>query len=155
MPLVLNPGSTITVKGPGGKDVGAISTSVTMPSAVTWTNRDQINTVDRSSALTLTWTGGNSSQMLIIAGGAADPSAQNAGGFYCLAPATAGTFTVPVSNLANIPQTRPLTGGPTDTFGVIALISVPQGNPPQFNASGLTSGFVIPGTATLKTVQVK
>jgi len=49
MPLFLDPGSTITVSGTGGADVGAMSVNVTMPSGLVWTNRDQIGTVDRSA----------------------------------------------------------------------------------------------------------
>ncbi len=155
MPLLLDSGASIGISGSGGKDVGLVSVNVTMPIGITWTNRDQINTVDRASPLTVTWSGGDASQMLMIAGGAADAKTKGAGGFYCLAPSTAGTFTIPVSILADVPPTRPLTGGPDDSFGGIALVSVPQGNPPKFSATGLDNGFIIFGSATLRTVQFK
>jgi uncharacterized protein (TIGR03437 family) len=155
MPLFLDPGSSITITGAGGKDVGAISAKVTIPNAVTWTNRDQIDPVDRTKPLTINWTGGDSSQMLLIAGGVEDGQTNSSGGFYCLASSTAGTFTIPVSILSDVPATRPLTGSSTDTFGAIALFSVPQGNPPAFQASGLDLGFVIPSNATLKALQFK
>jgi hypothetical protein len=154
-PLLLDPGASLTVKGSGGKDVGQLSATVTMPNVVTWTNRDQINTVDRASPLTITWTGGDPSQMMIIAGGSQDAKTKQSGGFFCLVPSTAGKFTIPASMLADMVPTRPLTGGPDNTIGGISLISIPQGNPPKFSASGLDSGFVIAGSATLKTVQVK
>ena len=61
----------------------------------------------------------------------------------------------PASILADVPATRAMTGGPDDTLGGIALVSVPQGSPPKFSASGLDSGYIIFGTATLRTVQFK
>ncbi len=57
----LSPGS-YTIIGSGGADVGPFSASVTVPGSnpITWTNRDQLTTVDRTKPLTFTWTGTSS-----------------------------------------------------------------------------------------------
>ena len=154
-PLFLDPKSSITISSSGGKDVGPISGSITLPSAITWTNRDQIITVNRSTPLTITWTGGDPGQMMVVAGGAADSKTKTSGGFFCLVPVGPGTFTVPVSILADLPTTRPLTGGSDDSFGGIGLLSVPQGLPPTFNATGLDTRIIMTGSASIKTVQIQ
>ncbi len=154
-PLVLNPGTSLTLSSPGGKDVGPISGSFTMPNEITWTNRDQINTINRATPLTLTWTGGDISRLMLIVGGVEDAKIKTGGGFMCLVSAAAGTFTVPVSVLADLPATRALTSTPDDSFGGIALASVPMGLPPTFAATGPGIRFIVTSSISLKTVQVQ
>ena len=155
MPLFLTPGSSLSITSPGGKDVGPVSANITLPNGITWTNRDQIGTVDRTMPLTINWTGGDATQLLVIAGGAQDDKTKHSGGFFCLVDSTKGTFSVPVSVLADVPATRPLTGTPNDAVGGIALVSVPKGTPPTFNASGPDNRFVVVGSVSLKTVQIQ
>ena len=38
-----------TIAGSGGTDIGAFSGSLTLPPALTWTNADSINAIDRSA----------------------------------------------------------------------------------------------------------
>ena len=155
MPLFLDPGTAITLTSAGGKDVGALSGKITLPGAITWTNRDQINTVDRTMPLNITWTGGEPGQLMVVAGGASDSKTKNSGGFFCLVPVGPGKFSVPVSVLADLPPTKPLTGGSEDSFGGIGLISVPQGTPPTFTATGLDNRLIVTGSASIKTVQIQ
>lgn len=65
--LYLTPGN-YTVSGNGGKDVGKINVSITVPSPLTWTNRSQTTTVPRSQSLTLNWSGGPDGQSVSILG---------------------------------------------------------------------------------------
>jgi hypothetical protein len=155
MPLFLDSGANLSITGTGGKDVGPLSANITLPNIITWTNRDQINTVNRATPLTVTWSGGDASQMLLIAGGVQDNKAHLGGGFFCLVKSTLGTFTVPVSVLADVPATRPLVGNQNDAYGGLALVSVPQGTPPTFTATGPDNRFVVTGSVSLKTVQVQ
>jgi uncharacterized protein (TIGR03437 family) len=154
MPLFLEPATTLTVTSSGGKDVGPISGTTTLPAQVFWTNRDQIISVDRATPLTFKWTGGDPARNLLVVGGAADSKTKNNGGFLCLVPAAAGTFTVPVSILADLPTTRPLTGN-DDSFGGIGLMMAPVATSPAFSATGLDARTIMTGWASIKTVEIK
>jgi hypothetical protein len=149
MPLFLEGGS-YTISGPGGKDVGPFTVNLTLPSPVVWTNRDQINAVDRSAGVTLTWSGGNASQLIIIAGGNLDQKTEAAGGFLCLVSAGDRTFAVPRSVLAGIPPTAP-SQDPEDSLGGLALGTL-LGDLPKFTASGLDAGYVVYGVLQAKTL---
>lgn len=93
--------------------------------------------------------------MMVIAGGASDAKTKASGGFFCLVNVSAGSFTVPVSFLADLPATRPLTGNGQDALGGIGLVSAPFGVPPSFNATGLDSKMIVTGSASIKTVQIQ
>ena len=67
----LNPGS-FTITSAAGPDVASFQANVTMPAALTWTNRDQLATVDRSQPLTVTWTGAPGNAPVVIRGGGVD-----------------------------------------------------------------------------------
>jgi uncharacterized protein (TIGR03437 family) len=84
---------------PGGMDVQRISTPLSLPLDFTWTNPAALATVDRRGA-TVTWSGGFSATYVEI---------QASGGlaysfFRCLAPVSAGQFTIPASVLLAVPQ---------------------------------------------------
>jgi hypothetical protein len=152
-PLFLN-GGGYTITGAGGKDVGPFAANVTLPLPAKWTNRDQINTVDRSAGVTLTWTGGDpTSDLVVIAGGSVNQITNAAAGFFCSAPLAAGTFTVPASVLANLPVNS--AGTPEDTVGLLLVGTVPGGGFSTFSAKGLDSGLVLYGTLDIKTVTIQ
>ena len=92
--------------------------------------------------------------MVIIAGGAEDAKTKNADGFFCLAPVSAGQFTISPSILADVPPTRPLTGE-NDAMGGLTVGVWPAGTPPQFTAKGLDTGYLMTGSLVVKTVQFK
>ena len=48
----LEPGTFTADNGTGGKDVGAFSASLAVPKPLTWTNEDELNTVDRAQGVT-------------------------------------------------------------------------------------------------------
>ncbi len=146
-------GGPFTVSGPEGKDVGPFSTTVGLAPAIHWTNPP--STINRSSPLVLTWTGGNSSQLVLILGGSTDQTSKASGGFVCLAQATAGTFTVPVNALADLISTA----GATSSNGPVGILGLMPLQPGSMNLTplpkGLDVGVVFDTTLTVQTVQVQ
>jgi uncharacterized protein (TIGR03437 family) len=108
---------TYTVTGPGGSQVGALSASLAVSSAAasfTWTNQISVtaNPIPRDSPLTITWTGGDPSGFVDITAVASTvesgitPTLTTPGIVVeCIAPASAGTFTIPVQVLQALPST--------------------------------------------------
>jgi uncharacterized protein (TIGR03437 family) len=135
--LFLNPGS-YTLKGLGGMDVGAFSTSYTVPQPVTWTNRNQTTTVSRSQPLTLSWSGGDSGQTVGILGFGEDLPTNSSAVFVCIAPAGSSSFTVPTDMLSNLPATRP---NPLQSLDVIYLLTLAGSSVQNLNAGGLDVGI--------------
>jgi len=133
---------TYTITGTGGSDIGAFTASVEFPGALTWTNEDTLpNPIPRSSPLTVTWTGLTSGVVVITgisfasSGAATLTATYNSSVFVCNAPATAGTFTVPVSVLGTLSQVSgDLSSG---SFGSLSVSAGVQ--PAQFTAP-LTAG---------------
>jgi uncharacterized protein (TIGR03437 family) len=96
-------GGTFTFKGTGGANVGAFTTSVVFPNpGLTWTNQSAAANIARSSGLTVTWTGGSSGTYVSIGGSSTSSNTANAS-FTCLAPVSAGQFTVPGYILSALP----------------------------------------------------
>ncbi|MGA3098923.1 MAG: hypothetical protein ABSF25_20905 [Bryobacteraceae bacterium] len=126
--------------GSGGPDVGAFTTSLTVAAPLTWTNSSGITTVTRSKGVTVNWTGGNSNTYVEISGSAfSGSSSTSVGGyFYCTAPVSAGTFTVPASVLLSLPATGTVSGIPIP--GTLSVSNYT--NPAQFTASGLDFAFL-------------
>ncbi len=149
-PLFLNPGS-FTVSGRGGADVGPFSTTFTLPAPLTWTNRDQLTTVNRAAGLTLNWTGSRQDQTVLIVGTANDSANEVSGTFLCLTPGSQSSFTVPASTLAILPESRS-----EDDLGLIGLTLLPSRETGTFRASGLDEpGTIVGLSVTGRTVQVR
>jgi hypothetical protein len=71
---------------------------------VSWTNRDQITTLDRSKDLTLTWASAPPASRGVAILGLSERISNNViSGFLCLAPSSATAFTVPSYVLASLP----------------------------------------------------
>ena len=97
-------GGTFTFKGTGGANVGAFTASVVFPNPVlSWTNQNAAATVTRSSGLSITWSGGASGTYVSIGGTSSSSSTTATASFTCLAPISAGQFTVPAYILAALP----------------------------------------------------
>jgi uncharacterized protein (TIGR03437 family) len=99
-------GGTYTIKGNGGKGVGAFSASVNFPNSFTVTNLSSINTIVRSQPLTVNWTGSGFDQVEIIGSTYSvvgkDASNQNilhTVSFSCQVPAAPGSYTIPTAVL--------------------------------------------------------
>jgi uncharacterized protein (TIGR03437 family) len=95
------PAGVYTLKGGGGKDVGPFSATLTLGPQYAITGAFP-TTVNRSAGLTLSWTGGNSTDSLAVIG-ASTASSGNSASFACYAIGGAGTFTIPPSILNQLP----------------------------------------------------
>jgi hypothetical protein len=138
--------------------VGAFSATVTAPPAINWTNETQIATIDRTTPLTLTWTGGDPAATMLVVGASSDPNTQASGGFTCLAAMSAGTFTIPVNTLADLVAVNPaapVSGDASSQLGVLGLLPLPMTNPQKFTATGLNYGYVFESSMVLESVQVQ
>jgi uncharacterized protein (TIGR03437 family) len=146
-------GGPFTVSGPGGKDVGPFTTNIALTPAITWTNPP--STINRASPLTLTWTGGDSTEVVVIGGSSTDQTSKAYGGFTCVAPAGAHSFTVPVNTLADLIPVGVATSS-SGAFGMLLLMPLEPGSM-QFTPlpKGLDVGVVFDTTATMQEVQVQ
>ncbi len=119
-----------SVTGTGGKDVGAFTGSIDVPSTpFVWTNIPSVTApLDRSKDFTINWTGGIPNTQ-VTAVGSSGTSA-----FLCAADVSAGKLTIPSYVLLNLPPS-----GPPLNFGQLTL-----GNRSVsfFTASGLDLAWV-------------
>ena len=143
---------TYTVSGTGGADIGSFSAAVSLPSGFTWTNENAIaNPIPRASPLNVTWTGGGTGLVTIIgtssvpAGGTAASPIYSAMAFDCVAPASAGNFTVPANILEQLPAASGDTTSPS--IGTLALFAVPDPSTGQgmFTAPLTAGGYIDQG----------
>ncbi|MEO8027908.1 MAG: hypothetical protein ABI823_15595, partial [Bryobacteraceae bacterium] len=98
----LSPGS-YSIAAPGGADIGPFTATMNFPADLVWTNQDSIaSPISRSAPLTVRWTGGGTG-VTTITGSGVIVGTSAASLFICTAPTSAGTFTVPVSVLQQLP----------------------------------------------------
>jgi uncharacterized protein (TIGR03437 family) len=145
--LYLSPG-TYMVSTAGAGSVGAVEASITLPPAITWTNRSNLQTVPRSTPLNLSWSGLAANQYMAIFGGNVDLPTNSSSMFYCLAPAGASSFTVPAQILAAVPATR----GNYKSKSAIYLWTTAIANGTPFSGQGLDSAYGIGAYVLGKTV---
>ena len=143
----LEPG-TYTVTGPGGPDVGAFSTRITVPQPLT-TNLDGIASVARGSSLTVTWSGGGSNEYIIITGTSFRRNPTAGATFVCTERSSAGRFEVPSEVLLAMPPSENSQG---TALGFLSVTSAPLNDATRFTASGLDLGYVTYLTAESKSV---
>jgi uncharacterized protein (TIGR03437 family) len=153
LPLMLDTGP-FAIVGSGGADIGPFAITLQRQTPVTWTNAGAINQINRNAGLTLNWSGGDAGQTVVILGFSTDQQSKNSGGFMCLAPASAGTFTVSPNVLADLPGTPASLNEDTISVGLLGMFSVPT-DPQKFTASGLDAGIVFQTALTAKTVKVQ
>jgi hypothetical protein len=132
----LDPGQ-YTVNGTGGANVGAFSASITVPSALVWTNQAAITSAARSADLRVTWSGGGASDVAIISGGSFDQASSVGGTFTCFENASVGSFSVPSYVLSALPLSTVIQGTPT---GLLSVGAYSQGT--RFNATGINYGVL-------------
>lgn len=135
--LFLNPGS-YNIQGFGGMDIGPFTTTFNIPPPVVWTQQDTTNTVTRGQPLTLSWTGGDSGQVIAAVFFAVDLPTNSSEVSVCLAPAGASSMTIPADLLSNMPATR---GNPLQSKDVLYLIALAGGSVQPINATGLDYGI--------------
>jgi hypothetical protein len=129
-------GGTYTLSGTGGTQVEAFKVSATLPSKFS-TNLASITTVNRSQPLTVTWMG-TGFEGVIINVGSLVFSATNVDQttITCLAPASAGTFSVPTEALAKLSATTPPAG-----IGTLSLATSASSSASISSQSALVTSF--------------
>jgi uncharacterized protein (TIGR03437 family) len=122
-PLYLDPGTYTIDNGNGGNDVGPFKLTLAVPPTFTWTNQNSITNIDRTQPLTITWTGGNPSSMVIVTGTSitADNAFQT---FICYAQDSALSLTVPPAILSLLPPSATIGGTPSGVLTVETSNSV-------------------------------
>jgi hypothetical protein len=127
-----DPGHYTITDAACGKDVGAFSGAIDVPSAhFIWTNIPDITKpIDRTQDMIIKWTGGIPNTQVVVAGTGVSNGVNTA--FECAAPVDAGQITIPSYVLLQIPPTSssPIKGG----------LSVLNSTATPFTATGLDLG---------------
>jgi len=131
------------VTGPGGADVKAFTTSLTVPVNLTWTNQAAVtgSPIVRANGVTVTWTGGDPSSYAFIEGISTGTNPNNSSAtlgayFICIAPISAGSFFVPPAVTLSLPPGGSSAANPTAIMA-LGTSSTPQ----KFTATGLDYGY--------------
>ena len=135
LPSIPSSGGAFVFNSTPGTDVGGFTATVNFPNPLlTWTNQAAAANVTRSQGLTVTWTGGASNSGVLISGTSTSGTAT--GSYTCIAPQSAGTFTVPSYILLSLPAAN---NGNTQVANSTALT--------PFSAAGLDFGATVGSVA--------
>jgi uncharacterized protein (TIGR03437 family) len=132
--------------GSGGPDIGTFSgAQITLGAPLIWTN--QPTSVTRSKGLTVTWTGGTSGTTVTLFGYSLAPVGNSTTSFvgayfWCTAPVSAGTLTVPSTVLLALPASGSITSGGISIPLPGALSLSNQSNTVTFTAPNLDFGYL-------------
>ncbi|MSO20201.1 MAG: hypothetical protein EXQ56_06995 [Acidobacteria bacterium] len=135
-PDYLVPGTYTLNNGGGGSDVGAFTTTHTVPPGTVWSNQAAITTVNRAAGQLVTWTGGDPNGLTYIAGASINVSNTAQATFVCLERTSAGQFNIPSSILLALPPSGSSAGVPFGFMFVGAYTT-----PGRFTAPGLDFGY--------------
>jgi uncharacterized protein (TIGR03437 family) len=151
--LVFSTTAPAQISAPGGAGVGAFQVAVPPAVQVNWLNRLQIETIDRTQPLTVTWSPtGLQNATMVVAGSNYDIATNTTGTFICTVSPAAGSFAVPSYILgALLPSSNNFQG----SNGILALAAVPSQGFTTFTASGLKAGFASQIFSSAKTVLFK
>ena len=116
-----------TISAPGGADVGPFSRDFTVPTPLAWTNQAAVATIDRSSNLALTWTGGDPTSTVQITG------VSSGAAFICQAKTSDQHFTIPAFVLLSLPASS---GTSPDSLTLLTTSAT------AFTASSISSGTI-------------
>jgi uncharacterized protein (TIGR03437 family) len=120
-PLFLEPGD-YTIRGWGDPAAGRFEARASVPPPLVWTNRSELETVDRGRPLTAVWSNTGADDLVVVIAAALDQANAALGLSACVAPAGAGRFTIPAARLARLPAAS---GSGGFTFGLVALARLP------------------------------
>jgi uncharacterized protein (TIGR03437 family) len=134
-PLFLDPGDYV-LKAPGGKDVGSFQAHFRMPEPLQWTNRDQLDSVDRGRGITVKWSG--APDLVLIVARNVDQVATVIGMVLCTEKGMAGQFTIPAALLSHVPASSEV---PSESYDELAVAGVSLASPIQ--TRGLNAGWVM------------
>jgi len=123
-PLFLEPGD-YTINGRGDRAIGSFQAQATVPAALDWTNRSQIDTIDRGKDVAVTWTGAGPNELVIVMAANLDQVTGAMGVCACVAPGDARRFTIPATMLSNMP---PSTGEDRLPLNLLILAKIPAQN---------------------------
>lgn len=96
----LPPGS-YTLSGSGTQDIPAFTASLNLTGNLVWTNKATIAPVDRSTPLTITWSGGNPAGFVLVGASVHSNDANTT--LACSENAAKGAFTIPAFVLSALP----------------------------------------------------
>ena len=125
----LTPGS-YTIKGSGGADIGAFTVNFTLAGLPTMTPPANNGNVTRGNGMTVSWTPAPSGNVWIEVVSATDSTFSKGFTTNCVAPANAGTFTIPAHAL--LPHFP----------GNLSYVQLYSSQNFPFTASGANSGIV-------------
>jgi hypothetical protein len=139
------PGDYTIDNGTGTSTFGPFKGAITLPRPIEWTNRGEIQTVDRKEDLKVTWAGGAENQEFVMIVGFSQDDTD--WGFLCTERVTAGKFTVPASVIAGFPVSAP--------SGIIGLGTAPLTGAGRFSAPGLDIGLFTYEQATFAVIPLR
>jgi uncharacterized protein (TIGR03437 family) len=137
--------------GSGGPDVGSFRADFGVPAGLTWTNRDQIQTIDRTQPLTLNWSNAPSNNTVFVWGASVDRSTNASAVFECIAQPGSSSLTVPAQILASLPASR---ASLQQSRGTLHVGNFPT-SLQAFTAPGLDAGITLPIFMTGRRVTFK
>lgn len=138
----------VHITGPGGSDGGGFEIQGRFPEELVWTNRDRIDSVDRSKGVTVEWKAPKDLQSVAVFAAAADSTDGASSLCLCAAPAAASSFTIPPEALSNLPSS--LFGA--SYYNVLAIAAAPSAEPVHTNAKGGGTIYAVPLSLVGKSV---
>ena len=147
----LEPGTFTADNGTGGNDVGSFSASLAVPKPLTWTNEDEVVTVDRAQGVTVTWIGGDADSFVNITGISANKDLM--GMFVCTGQADAGQFTVPPGVTMSLPASTTDTSAGVEVPTGIMYVQSSLGG--KFTAPGIDLGYFTSSVSAMKNLSYK
>jgi len=147
--LIFNPGSNVGMSSQGGDNLSGFAVATTMPPMLVWTNEDQIETIDRTQPLNITWSGAQSGSTVMILGIDSDLSSNSSAAFLCVAPPNSTSFTIPSYIFYGVRATR---GWPYKSEALLYVGALPLANPVTFHENGLDLGVAFPVVVSSKQV---
>lgn len=129
-------GSPVTFNIPGGADVGPASVTVPSIANFAWTNVGNVSRVARSQDLTLTWNNAPAGGFVLLYV-TSIVAPQVAPQVICLAPAEAGTFTIPSAILQTLPASVTNSSGTSGSSVLVAAYTKYT----TFAARGIDIGY--------------
>jgi len=95
------PPGAYSISGNGGRDIPVFTTSLTISSAISWTNKAALSSIDRVQPLTITWSGASVPGYVII--GASVHTINENTTLVCSEDSAKGSFTIPAFILSALP----------------------------------------------------
>jgi uncharacterized protein (TIGR03437 family) len=121
-----------TVTGNGGADVGAFNATINFPAVPSLISPVNNGTATRTAGLTVSWTPGDPNQNVqMTVSSATDNTFSNVAEAICIAPAGAGTFTIPPYVLLALPAGN-----------FAGFVFAPADTSVPFPATGIGAGFL-------------